>query len=99
MYAFAIAAILATSPIDPCAYDRDRLLALEPSAFDQDLGGGWRKLADDPRCLLAAADLIRDYRNAHAHSSTILFWHEGQLRAEAGQIETAIALFAKARAT
>jgi len=37
-----------------------------------------------------AADLIRDWRDRHQRTDTILFWHEGQIRA---QLEAAVALF------
>ena len=88
----------AAAPATACAYDRDRLLSLDQNAFDQDLNGGWRALADKPGCRLAAADLLRDYRQAHHSTDRILFWHEGQLRAEAGQKEAALALFERSRA-
>ena len=99
MFAFLLAAAVAATPpaADPCAYDRDRLLALDQNAFDQDLKGGWRVLAQNPKCYVAAADLIRDYREAHHSSDSILFWHEGQMRAFAGQNDAAIALFEKSR--
>jgi hypothetical protein len=99
MFAFAIAAALAAAPAAaPCTYDRDRLLSLDQKAFDQDLEGGWRALANDPRCWIAAADLLREYRQAHHSNDSILFWHEGQLRANAGQTDAAIALFEQSRA-
>jgi hypothetical protein len=99
MFGFAIAAALAAAPPgDPCAYDRDRLLSLDQRAFDQDVEGGWRALANDPRCWIAAADLLRDYRQLHQSTASILFWHEGQLRANAGQMDAAIALFEQSRA-
>jgi hypothetical protein len=99
MFAFILAAAVAAAPpTNPCAYDRGRLLALDQNAFDQDLKGGWRVLAENPRCYVAAADLIRDYREAHHSMDSILFWHEGQMRAEAGQSEAAIALFERSRA-
>ncbi|HET7811008.1 MAG TPA: hypothetical protein VFL16_10570 [Steroidobacteraceae bacterium] len=78
---------------EPCEFDRDRLLALDQHAFDQDLDGGWRPLGDKPQCQLVAADLLRDYRERHHNEATILIWHEGQMRALAGQTEAAIALF------
>jgi hypothetical protein len=81
-----------------CAYDRERIMALDQRAFDQDMEGGWRVLAREPACAVAAADLIRDYREAHHLSASILYWHEGQMRAEAGQYEAAIALFERSRA-
>ena len=99
MFAFLLAAAVAAAPAsDPCAYDRKRLLSLDLNAFDQDLSGGWRVLGDNPRCYVAAADLIRDYREAHHSTNSILFWHEGQMRAEAGQTSAAVRLFNQSRA-
>ncbi|WP_137863702.1 MULTISPECIES: hypothetical protein [unclassified Sphingomonas] len=85
------------SPAD-CAYDRAAILALDERAFDQNLEGGWRSLAA-AGCTPEAADLIRDWRVLHKATATILFWHEGQLRAEAGQADQAIALFEQSRRT
>ena len=84
---------------DPdCAYDRSQLMALDQHSFDQDMDGGWRALASKEGCLVAAADLIRDYRETHSSGFTaILFWHEGQLRAEAGDSSGAIVLFERSR--
>jgi hypothetical protein len=98
MFAIILAAALGAAPAaDPCAYDRNRLLALDENAFDQNLNGGWRVLAQNPQCELVAAELIRDYRQAHHSSAFILFWHEGQLRADTGQTKEAIALFDQSR--
>lgn len=72
-------------------------MALDQRAFDQDMDGGWRALARDSACRIVAADLIRDYREAHSLTAPILFWHEGQMRAEAGQTEMAIVLFDRSR--
>lgn len=70
---------------------------LSEDAFDQDLEGGWRRLAMQG-CEAEAADLIRDYRNAAPRKrSGLLAWHEGQLRAELGQYEAAIKLFESSR--
>lgn len=83
-----------------CAHDREVLLALPEPAFDQDLsngGGGWRTLAARQECVSVAADLIRDYRHRRGVEGGILAWHEGQLRAEAGDVAQAIALFERAR--
>jgi hypothetical protein len=80
-----------------CEYDRARLLALGEHEFDQDHGGGWRKLAAQPGCELVAADLLRDYRQAHRNEAGILYWHEGQLRAFGGQNEQAVAVMEKSR--
>ncbi|MBV6850744.1 hypothetical protein [Xanthomonas euvesicatoria] len=78
-----------------CSYDHAALLALDEDAFDQYMQGGWRTIADRPGCAVAAADLLRDYRQAHAITGGIVLWHEGQMRAEAGQTAQAIALFEK----
>lgn len=83
-----------------CLYDRKAMLALGEDAFDQDMTGGWRTLSDKG-CTLVAADLIADYRAVHPRirRTFLSFWHEGQLRAEAGQTRRAIALFSRARKT
>jgi hypothetical protein len=92
-----LAMILAGAAPAPCIADRERLLALDPRAFDQDLEGGWRAVALREECQSAAADLIRDYRRLHGLSDSILYWHEGQLRALAGETKAAIALFERSR--
>jgi hypothetical protein len=88
---------IAKAPAPSCGYDRTSLLALDQVRFDQDPKGGWRALAAKPGCQLAAADLLRDYRQTHSASALILYWHEGQLRANAGQSAEAVALMEKAR--
>lgn len=96
--ALALAATgMAADAAGPCAHDRAALLALDRQAFDQDMDGGWRRLAAREGCALAAADLIRDYREIHPSDPGILYWHEGQLRANAGQAGQAIALFERSR--
>lgn len=94
--AVALALSLNPSTAD-CRYDRERLLSLSEDAFDQDLKGGWRAVADDQGCQVIAADLLRDYRRTHHSSSSILFWHEGQLRAQAGQARLAVPLLLRAK--
>jgi len=85
------------SPAPDCTHDRARLLALDRLQFDQDMRGGWRPLSAKRGCELAAADLLRDYRQAHADEDGMLYWHEGQLRANAGQYAQAIPLLEHAR--
>jgi hypothetical protein len=85
-----------TAPAD-CAYDRAGMLALTPDKFDQDMKGGWRLVADKPGCDLAAADLLAAYRQANWGKLKpvelhINYWHEGQVRAGAGQTERAVPL-------
>jgi hypothetical protein len=80
--------------------ERERLLALDENAFDQDLsgsGGGWRVVAAKTGCEMVAAELIRDYRERHTSSGTTLYWHEGQMRASVNDYTTAIALFEQSR--
>src|SRR6478736_1811435 len=96
--------ILLSSPAihaaDRCEYDEGVLLALDEKAFDQDWngrGGGWRAMASTPGCELVAAKLLAAYRAKHPSSSSILAWHEGQVRASASKYERAIALFESAR--
>lgn len=75
-----------------CTYDRARLLGLDENQFDQDASGGWRALSITPGCTLVAADLLHDYREAHNKNSGLLYWHEAQLRAIAGQYREAVVL-------
>lgn len=100
MFVLHMAAALSTMngapEAQPCAIDRPMALALDEQAFDQE-PDGWRKLAN-PDCFAAAADLIRDWRAAHPEHGAMLFWHEGQMRAAAGQYGAAPPLFEAARA-
>lgn len=94
--ALVFAAALQATPA-ACDYDRDAMLALAPAAFDQDLSGGWRALAEKPGCEAAAADLLAEWREAHRAELKIgdlhiNYWHEGQLRAGLGQNQKAIRL-------
>ena len=80
-----------------CAHDREALLALEPEAFDQDMEGGWRPLADRG-CLKEAADLLAAYAALpKAVGNTMIIWHEAQMRAELGHKAQAIALMERSR--
>ena len=96
--AFLIAqSAISTAP--DCTYDRAAMLALDEDRFDQDMAGGFRKLVG-VGCGLEAADLIRDWRGAHANGVQrrwLSYWHEGQLRASASQTARAIALFEQSR--
>jgi hypothetical protein len=95
----ALAVIQLARAADRCGYDRDVLLALDEAAFDQDIagGGGWRAVAENSGCELAAADLLEAYRTKHPDAGSILAWHEGQMRASAGQYDRAIPLLESAR--
>lgn len=68
------------------------MLALDRTAFDQTLpNGGWRSLYERG-CYAEAAELIRTWRHKKRDHASILYAHEGQMRAYAGQTEDAIAL-------
>ena len=79
-----------------CSYNRTAMIELSQNEFDQDMAGGWRKLAN-AGCEQEAADLIADWIRTNKSTSTTLYWHEGQMRASIGQNDAAIALFEKAR--
>jgi hypothetical protein len=68
-------------------------------AFDQDMNGGWRKLANIPGCETVAADVIKDYREYLNGRMSLLFWHEAQLRALAGHNGEASKLMRQSRKT
>ena len=82
-----------------CIVDREALLELDQNAFDQDMEGGWRPVANRPECRGEAADLIAEYRQRRIDSGaddsdlSILYWHEGQLRAMDDDSEAAATLF------
>ena len=83
----------ASSPPPPdCSYDLEAMLALDRTEFDQTLpDGGWRGLFKRG-CYAEAAELIRAWRHEKRDHASILYTHEGQMRAYAGQTEQAIAL-------
>jgi hypothetical protein len=90
-------AMLPTASRFACDVDHAAMMQLSHHDFDQNLTKGWRPLAARPECRVAAADLIRKYRKTHwgklkPHEVHILYWHEGQLRALANQINEAIPL-------
>jgi Asp-tRNA(Asn)/Glu-tRNA(Gln) amidotransferase C subunit len=92
--AILLAAAQPDAPAGPdCAYDLDAMLALDRQAFDQEIpDGGWRGLSREG-CYEEAAELIRSWRHEKRDHASILYWHEGQMRAFAGQTEEAIGLF------
>lgn len=81
-----------------CIHDKPALLELEIQQFDRTIGEGWRPIASKAGCELVAADLIAEYRKTRLdpeddRSAAALSWHEGQMRAAAGQSERAIDRF------
>ena len=92
--------LAAAQPAEPpveaapdCSYDLETMLELDRQAFDQDMKGGWRPLAMKDGCEIAAAELIREWRHEKREHEGILYWHEAQMRAFAGQSAEAVALF------
>lgn len=95
-----VAAVLAASPASPCQVNRSQRLALDPHLFDQGQEG-WRGLTTAAGCEIAAADLIAEYRAANgakvsASQRRVMLFHEGQLRATAGDVAKALTLIAEA---
>ena len=85
------------APQEACAHDRAAILALSPEAFDQDMNGGWRPLADRSECRAVAADLLAAYRHARwadlgPDQLHLNYWHEGQIRASLDQRDRAVRL-------
>lgn len=91
-------ALIAAMP--DCTFDQSAMLALPSRTFDQVEHRGWRALADRG-CDTAAADLIAKYRVAHGDDplASTMRWHEGQLRANAGDYMAARPLFAASHNT
>jgi hypothetical protein len=79
------------APALDCSYDLETMLALDQQAFDQDMQGGLRAL-QNKGCYTEAAELIREWRHEKRNHASILYTHEGQMRAFAGQTDQAIAL-------
>ncbi len=80
----------------PCPKPTAAMLALSLHDFDQ-TDAGWRSLESEG-CEATTADAIARYRSDNAvrladDDTGTLDWHEGQMRASAGQTEAAIALF------
>lgn len=99
MLAFLAMIAAQAAPQSDCRYDKPAMMALDERAFDQAMTGGWRTLAA-AGCDAQAADLIAEWRTNHPanpRTAGLLQWHEGQLRANAGQTARAIALFEAAR--
>jgi hypothetical protein len=95
--AAATAPAATASDAQRCQFDFNASLALGQDAFDQDMNGGWRALAQRPGCEGVAADLIHAYRSNLENHLSILYWHEGQLRADIGQYPEAIRLMESSR--
>jgi hypothetical protein len=71
-------------------------MAMDLQAFDQG-PSGWRRFEMMLDCETDTADLIREYRDRHISKltpaqATGLYWHEGQLRAAAGDTISAASL-------
>jgi hypothetical protein len=80
-----------------CQVDTEAILRLSPSEFDQDPTGGWRTLTATPGCEVVIADLLAEYRRRNwgifkEYELHLNYWHEGQVRAFAGQYDEAVPL-------
>lgn len=96
-YVSTVAPQLAAQVPEPdCKYDRS-ILALDFDAFDQDMNGGWRAVANRPGCDKKAAELIKWYRERQQQKISTLYWHEAQLHALAGDAQSAIPLMKQSR--
>lgn len=90
----AIVLMLTQPPLD-CRQPDTAMMALPLREFDQ-TDAGWRAL-DVEGCEIVAAEAIAHYRTSNRDALADeylgnLIWHEGQLRAAAGQTDQAIAL-------
>ncbi len=94
--AFAVASAQAQTPqksATDCGVSLGKYMNLTFDEFDQS-PAGWREIADKPGCERAAADLIAKYRDEKISQQVAgLDWHEGQVRAAAGQTAKALDLF------
>ncbi|KTE77661.1 hypothetical protein [Sphingopyxis sp. A083] len=98
MFSIVLMVLATASPeaSPKCSYDLRSTLLLDERAFDQDMNGGWRPLAAN-ECYFEAAELIQKWRESHGAKDSTLYWHEGQMRASAGQYSQAVSLFEASR--
>ncbi len=78
-----------TPPLEKCSYDPE-ILSLSFDEFDQDMNNGWRQVAQQLGCEMEAARLIRIYRLNMEQRIPVLYFHEGQLKASAGDYPGAV---------
>jgi hypothetical protein len=95
--AAALAGLATAAHGADCAYDRKAMLHMDYEAFDEG-PQGWRSVAHRDGCKAAAADLLAAYRARQEEEVAFLAWHEGQMRAFAGETDQAIRLFEVSRA-
>ena len=93
-------ALLGQTAPSGCLQPDAAMLALPLHDFDQ-TPAGWRSL-DAEGCEAVGADAIARYREVNRERLAnedlgTLIWHEGQLRAAAGQTDAAIALMLEGR--
>ena len=107
-----LAGLAPQKPYAECVPDPETYLAMGFQAFDQDVRpvadgprqeGGWRAIAHQEGCETAAADLIARWRERNAANLNPFFrsfssFHEGQVRAGAGDYQGAIPLIEAGRA-
>ena len=100
MITVLMATIFLIQATPACPQADSAMMAMSPHDFDQ-TDAGWRSL-DREGCEAGVADVIARFRAEHAEamadgSGDALIWHEGQLRAAAGQTEAAITLLLHGR--
>lgn len=79
-----------------CAINSSEMLALNEQAFDQG-DNGWRILAKQ-ECFYEAAEIIKKYRDVHRVKFETTSWmHEAQMRAYAGDYDSALSILPKAK--
>jgi len=93
-------ALLGQAASTGCLQPDAAMLALPLQDFDQ-TSAGWRSL-DAEGCEAVGAEAIARYREVNRDALAnedlgTLIWHEGQLRAAAGQTDAAITLMLEAR--
>lgn len=74
---------------EQCSYDPE-ILSMDFEKFDQDEDSGWRQVARQPGCEKEAAKLIRIYRLNMEQRLSVLYFHEGQMKAFAEDYPEAI---------
>lgn len=99
MFPIITAMFLSSADLPSCSSLPTASLQLPFAKFDQDPAGGWRIL-ESMGCQSDAADLIRAYRQQAkqrltSRQDSLLFWHEGQMRAIAGEDARAVPLLLK----
>lgn len=95
VFAYVSLAACAKPATDGCKASTDAMLDLSFEAFDQG-PNGWRTLDGSIACPDAAHEVLAEYRHHHRNTLTpsntsLLTWHEAQVRAAKGDDQPATA--------